>query len=141
HEGRLYYSVMAGPQIWSVGIAPDGNFVAAPRWALDVPAQAGPLPVSDIAFSHKGAMILAQRALVAVAYDYLAFTRPGEPQVFRVWPKAKNDPSPGLWKAVPEEYAIGFSGNYRNTNGGVALGYGYDASGALKTNACEFSLW
>jgi uncharacterized repeat protein (TIGR01451 family) len=142
HDGRLYYSVAAGPQIWSVGIAQDGSFAADPRWEADVPAQAGPLPVSDIAFSRKGAMILAQRALVAGAYDYSAFTRPGEPAVFRLWLRSPNDPpSPGRWKSVPEEYAVGFAGNYRNTNGGVALGYGYDAKGALSTDACEYSLW
>ena len=142
HQGRLYYSVVSGPQIWSVGIARDGSFVADPRWELDVPAQAGPLPVSDIAFSQKGAMILAQRALIAGAYDYSAFTRPGEPQVFRVWLKGPNDPpSPGRWKLVPEEYAVGFAGNYRNTNGGVAPGYGYGQNGALNANGCEFSLW
>jgi len=142
HEGRLYYSVVSGPQIWSVGIARDGSFAADPRWELDVPAQAGPLPISDIAFSNKGAMILAQRALIAASYDYSAFTRPGEPQVFRVWLKGPNDPpSPGRWKPVPEEYAVGFAGNFRNTNGGVALGYGYGQDGTLSTDACEYSLW
>ena len=65
HEDRLYYSVVAGPQIWSVGIERDGSFAADPRWELDVPAQAGTLPISDIAFSQKGAMILAQRATIA----------------------------------------------------------------------------
>ena len=130
HEGRLYYAVAAGPQIWSVGIARDGGFAADPRWELDVPAQAGPLPVSDIAFSKPGAMILAQRGLIAGAYDYSAFTQPGEPRVLRFWLKGPNDPpSPGRWKLVPEEYAVGFAGNYRNTNGGVALGYGYGADG------------
>jgi hypothetical protein len=142
HDGRLYYSVTSGPQIWSVGIARDGGFAGDPRWELDVPAQAGPLPVSDIAFSQKGAMILAQRALIAGAYDYSAFTRPGEPQVFRIWLKGPNDPpSPGRWKLVPEEYAVGFAGNHRNTNGGVALGYGYGQDGTLSANGCEFSLW
>jgi hypothetical protein len=142
HEDRLYYSVMAGPQIWSVGIASDGSFAADPRWELDVPAQAGPLPVSDIAFSYQGAMILAQRGLIAGAYDYSAFTQPGEPQVLRFWLKDPNEPpSPGRWKLVPEEYAIGFAGNYRNTNGGVALGYGYGQDGTLSTTVCEAALW
>ena len=142
HEDRLYYAVVAGPQIWSVGIASDGSFAADPRWELDVPAQAGPLPVSDIAFSYQGAMILAQRGLIAGAYDYSAFTQPGEPQVLRFWLKDPNDPpSPGRWKLVPEEYAIGFAGNYRNTNGGVALGYGYGQDGTLSTTVCEAALW
>ena len=147
HEGRLYYSARNGapkngPQIWSVGIARDGSFADDPRWELNVPAQAGPLPVSDIAFSQKGAMMLAQRAPIAGAYDYSAFTRPGEPQVFRFWLKDPNDPpSPGRWKPVPEEYAIGFAGNFRNTNGGVALGYGYAADGTLQPTSCEAALW
>jgi hypothetical protein len=141
-DSRLYYSVAAGPQIWSVGIASDGSFAADPRWELDVPAQAGPLPVSDIAFSHPGAMILAQRALIAGAYDYSAFTQPGEPKVLRFWLKGPNDPpSPGRWKPVPEEYAVGFAGNYRNTNGGVALGYGYGQDGTVNTTVCEAALW
>jgi hypothetical protein len=88
HEDRLYYSVVAGPQIWSVGIERDGNFANDPRWELDVPAQAGPLPVSDIAFSQPGAMILAQRALIAGAYDYSAFTQAGENWCLRNMPSA-----------------------------------------------------
>jgi len=142
HQGRLFYSVASGPQIWSVGIARDGGFADDPRLELDVPPQAGALPVSDIAFSQQGAMILAQRAPVAGAYDFAALTRPAEPRVFRVWPKRPDDPpSPGRWKPAPEEYAVGFAGDFRNTNGGVALGYGYDAGGRLAANACEFSLW
>ncbi len=142
HDGRLYYSVAAGPQIWSVGIAADGSFANDPRWELDVPAQAGSLPVSDLAFSQAGAMILAQRATIAGAYDYSAFTQAGDPRVLRAWLKGPNDPpSPGRWKPALEEYAVGFAGEYRNTNGGVALGYGYDRSGALSTASCGDTLW
>jgi Domain of unknown function DUF11 len=147
HEGRLYYSArngapINGPQIWSIGIRQDGNFAADPRWELDVSGEPGPYPVSDIAFSNKGAMILAQRAPIAASYDYSAFTKPGEPRVLRYWLKDRNDPpSPGRWKLVPEEYAVGFAGNYRNTNGGVALGYGYDRAGVMNDGACEAALW
>jgi hypothetical protein len=88
HDGRLYYSARNeapanGPQIWSVGIAQDGNFAADPRWELDVPAEPGPYAVSDIAFSQDGAMIMAQRAAVVGSYDYSAFTQAGEPRVLR----------------------------------------------------------
>ena len=38
-------------------------------------------------------MILAQRAAIGGAYDYSAFTQPGEPKVLRFWPKASNDPA------------------------------------------------
>ena len=147
HDGRLYYSARNGapnngPQIWSVGIQQDGNFAADARWELDVPGEPGPYAVSDIAFSQAGAMILAQRAAVAGAYDYSAFTQAGEPRVLRYWLKDANDPpSPSRWKLVPEEYAVGFAGAYRNTNGGVALGYGYSQDGTLGAGACEAALW
>jgi hypothetical protein len=147
HEERLYYSAgngsaANGPQIWSVGIQTDGNFAADPRWELDVPAQAGLLPISDIAFSRQGAMILAQRAAITASYDYSAFTQAGEPRVLRFWLKEANDPpSPGRWKLAPEEYAIGFADDYRNTDGGVALGYGYNQDGTLAAGSCEAALW
>jgi uncharacterized repeat protein (TIGR01451 family) len=145
--GRLFYSARNGstteaPQIWSVGIAQDGSFAADARLEVDVTEQPGPYPVSDIAFSQRGAMILAQRAPIAASYDYSVFTRPGEPRVLRYWLKDINDPpSPGLWKPMPEEYAIGFAGTYRNTDGGVALGYGYGPDGMINTGACEAALW
>jgi hypothetical protein len=145
--GRLFYSARNGsateaPQIWSVGIAQDGSFAADPRLEVELVAQPGPYPVSDIAFSQRGAMILAQRAPIAASYDYSAFTKPGEPRVLRYWLKDVNDPpSPGLWKPMPEEYAIGFAGTYRNTDGGVALGYGYGPDGMINTGSCEAALW
>lgn len=147
HNGRLFYSVRngsatEGPQIWSVGIQRDGNFDADPRWELDVPAQPGPYPVSDMVFSNKGAMILAQRAPIAGSYDYSAFTKPAEPRVLRYWLENPDNPNtPSVWIPIPDEYAIGFAGTYRNTNGGIDLGYGYDRNGTLSTGACEYSLW
>ena len=104
----------------------------------------GPYPVSDIAFSHQGAMILAQRAPVAGSYDYSAFTKPAEPRVLRYWLENPDDPNtPSKWIAKPEEYAVGFAGTYRNTNGGVALGYGYGrrSDGQLVEATCEYALW
>jgi hypothetical protein len=145
--GRLFYSARngsatEGPQIWSVGIAQDGSFGSDARLEAEVAAQPGPYPVSDIAFSQRGAMILAQRAPIAASYDYSAFTKPGEPRVLRYWLKDANDPpSPGLWKPMPEEYAIGFAGTYRNTDGGVALGYGYGPDGMINTGTCDAALW
>jgi Domain of unknown function DUF11 len=83
-------------------------------------------------------MILAQRAAVAGTYDYSALTQAGEPRVLRY----RRDPAnPDRWIPVPEEYAIGFAGDYRNSNGGVALGYGYGVDGTLQTDSCEAALW
>ena len=61
--------------------------------------------------------------------------------VLRFWPKQPNDPAPGLWAPQADEYSVGFANQYRNSNGGVALGYGYDRNGNIATNACEASLW
>jgi hypothetical protein len=142
HEGRLFYAVADGPQIWSVGIQQDGSFATDPRWELDVPAQPGPYQVSDILFSQQGAMILAQRAPITASYDYSAFTAKAEPRVLRY--RLDNPKTPGnrsRWIAAPDEYAVGFAGKYRNTNGGVALGYDYGPDGALNINSCEATLW
>jgi uncharacterized repeat protein (TIGR01451 family) len=142
HDGRLFYAVADGPQIWSVGIQQDGSFAADPRWEIDVPAQPGPYQVSDILFSQQGAMILAQRAPIAASYDYSAFTTKAEPRVLRY--RLDNPKTPGnrsRWIAIPDEYAVGFAGKYRNTNGGVALGYDYGPGGALNTASCEATLW
>ena len=87
-------------------------------------------------------MLLAERAPITAAYDYSTFTRPAEPRVLRFTLKEPNDPpSPGRWKPLAEEYAVGFAGDYRNTNGGVALGYSYGQDGMLSTGACEAALW
>jgi len=145
-EGRLFYSVRNGsasepPQIWSIGVATDGSFAGDPRLEVDLPAQPGPYPVSDIAFTPRGAMFVAQRAPIAASYDFSKFTAAGAPRVLRFSAKDANDPpSPGLWKPAPEEYAVGFAGDYRNSDGGVALGYGYDRDGRLDIGACASSL-
>jgi hypothetical protein len=87
-------------------------------------------------------MILAQRAPITGSYDYRALTRPGEPRVLRYRLKGADEPNtPSRWVAVPQEYAIGFAGNYRNGSGGIALGYGYGQDGTLDVAACESSLW
>ena len=145
--GRLFYSVRNGAAAEGrkSGRSASRRTAASradARLEVEVAAQPGPYPVSDIAFSQKGAMILAQRAPIAASYDYSAFTRPGEPRVLRYWLKDANDPpSPGLWKPMPEEYAVGFAGSYRNTNGGVALGYGYRQDGTLDGAVVRSSLW
>ncbi len=141
-QDRLFYSVQEGPQIWSVGILPDGGFAQDARLEADVPSSPGPYAVSDIAFATNGAMVIAQRAPPGRGvYDYSAFTEPGEPRVLRFWLKTPLDPpSPGLWKPIPEEFSIGFAGAYRNTSGGVSFGYGFDRRGQLDINSCGASL-
>jgi uncharacterized repeat protein (TIGR01451 family) len=141
-DGRLYYSVWDGPQIWSVSIQPDGSFGNDPRWELDVPATPRSFPVSDMVFSDQGAMILAQRGGIVSSYDYSVFARPGEARVLRYTLEQPDDPAtPSRWIAQPQEYAIGFRGDFRNTDGGVDLGYGYTRDGRVDTNSCATALW
>ena len=140
-DGRLYYSVWDGPQIWSVGIQPDGSLGNDPRWELDVAATPRSFPVSDMVFSDQGAMILAQRGGIVSSYDYSVFARPGEARVLRYTLEQPDDPAtPSRWVAQPEEYAVGFRGDFRNTVGGVDLGYGW-RDGRIDTGSCATTLW
>ena len=143
NDGRLYYAVVGDAQIWSVGLDKDsGKFLGDPRWELDVPKKPKKLPVTDIIFTHKGAMILAQRGEITSTYDYLGFADAGKARVYQHWLENPDDPkTPSRWILEPEEYAVGFDGNNRATNGGVALNYGYTQKGILDTGVCEASLW
>jgi hypothetical protein len=143
HEGRLFYSVVGDSQIWSVGIDKDtGAFLSDARWEIDVPKKPKALAVTDIIFTNKGAMILAQRGKIASTYDYANFAEYGKSRTYRYWRENPDDPkTPSRWISEPEEYAVGFEPENRATEGGLALNYGYSKEGFLDTGACEASLW
>ena len=142
HGGRLYYAIAEGPQVWSVGIELDGSFRADARWELDVAGLASGNPVTDIAFDAAGRMILAQRGSQRGSFDYSVFAEPKTSSVVRYAREVPDDPAtPGTWVPVPDEYAVGFRPEQLNTAGGVALGYGYDANGALRGGSCNAFLW
>jgi hypothetical protein len=144
HDDRLFYSVTGGSQIWSVGFDKDtGKFLNEARWEIDVPKKPKNLPVTDIVFTHKGAMILAQRGQINSTYDYANLADAGKSRTYRYWLESpKDDPAtPSRWIAEPEEYAVGFDESNRQANGGLALNYGYDKQGFIDTNQCEATLW
>ena len=142
HGGRLYYAVAEGPQVWSVGIELDGSFRADARWELDVAGLASSNPVTDIVFDGSGRMILAQRGAQRGSFDYSVFAEPKTSSVVRYTREVPDDPAtPGTWVPVPDEYAVGFRPDQRNTDGGVALGYGYDQTGAVRGGSCNAFLW
>jgi hypothetical protein len=144
HHGRLFYSVVGDSQIWSVGFEKlTGKFEKSAQWEIDVPKKPKNLPVTDIVFTHNGAMILAQRGEITSTYDYSNFAAQGKSRTYRYWLESpKDDPAtPSRWIAEPEEYAVGFDDQNRNTVGGLALNYGYTPQGFIDPNQCEGTLW
>ncbi|MER8690941.1 hypothetical protein [Mesorhizobium sp. M1136] len=137
--GRLYYSVGEKAEIWSVGIAGDGSF-GDPRWELTVKADKD-YAVTDIAFDNKGFMYLAQRGPVENRYDYSQFADSGKGEVIRYWRENPDDPATeSVWVEVPQEYAVGFPQDNRQSAGGLDLQYGYDSEGNLDTGICTDTL-
>jgi len=139
HAGRLFYAVAEGLQIWSVSVMPDGSFAPDARIEVTAPPGAGATEISKIAFDEQGRMLLAERAAPTGAYDFAALARPGIGRVLRYAPAAGSDGA--AWQAAPDEYAIGFFGEMRNGDGGVALGYGYDPAGKLNRGSCGGFVW
>lgn len=138
--GRLYYSVGDKAEIWSVGVAGDGSFAGDPRWELTVKADKD-YAVTDIAFDNEGFMYLAQRGPVENRYDYSQFADSGKGEVIRYWREVPDDPATeSAWVEVPQEYAVGFPQNNRQSAGGLDLQYGYDAEGNLDTGVCTDTL-
>lgn len=141
HAERLYYAVANG-QIWSVGLDQGGAFANDARVEIDVPRGAGAAPVSDIVFSHEGAMIVAQRAIIGTHYDYKALQPTAAAHVYRFWPEQPDDPNtPSGWYQKPEEYAVGYASGNHSGGGGVDLGYGYKSDGTFDFSECEQALF
>lgn len=140
--GRLYYAVAGGPEVWSVSLTLTGAFGTDARREFEVSGTPGNHPISDLAFDGKGLMYVAQRGDVRGSYNYTAFTDSKPSVVFRYRREIPDDPAtPGTWSPIPDEIAIGVPPDHRNTAGGVALGYGYDETGHMRTGACGAMLW
>src|SRR5262249_739257 len=123
-QGRLYYAVAEGPEVWSVGINNDGSFAGDARLELEVANTPAGNAVSRIVFDGEGRMYLAQRGEIHGSYDFSVFA---EPLLSSVRRYKRGEPfgpaAPGTWVPMREEYAIGFPPDYHNTTGGIALGY------------------
>src|SRR5262249_49841295 len=86
-DGRLYYGVAAGPEIWSVGINPDGSFASDARRETEIKADK-PSFASDILFDAEGRMIVAMRGSLVAATDYRQFVAPEAGSVLRFAPES-----------------------------------------------------
>jgi hypothetical protein len=134
---RLYYSVEKPLQIWSVGINADGSFADDPRIEIEVTGSPSANLVTDIAFDGPDKLYLSQRSELAGSYDYSVFAKLQTPVVRRYsWSESDK-----RWSEDADEFAIGLKTPHRSTDGGVALSYGYDASGNINYGQCRETLW
>ncbi|HLH12187.1 MAG TPA: hypothetical protein VKV77_09965 [Methylovirgula sp.] len=140
-RGRLYYAVAAGLQIWSVAILPDGSFGTDARIEIVVPAGPGPTEISKITFDEQNRMFLAERPVPTGAYDFEALTAQGIGRVLRYASFGTGPDGREIWQSLPDEYALGFPLEWRNGNGGVAIGYRYDAKGNILPGTCGGFMW
>ena len=142
HRGRLYYAVAAGPAVWSVSLEPTAGSAAIRGWS----SRSRPAPFRwrkspRSCSTTAGDMLLAERGMPTGAYDFGVLVRPDSGRVLRL--KAQRpgaDGTPFFWQAVGE-YAIGFAGEHRNGDGGIALGFGYDRNGVVDPGECGGTLW
>jgi hypothetical protein len=107
-DGRLFYSVASGPEIWSVGIGPDVALAADARLEIRVSAPTDD-PISDITFDADGAIFLAQRGQVAADYDYTDLALPDRASLLVYTGKKQSDGS-FEWTADPGEYPVVLKG-------------------------------
>lgn len=135
-DDRLYYAVDG--QVWSIAISAAG-FGGDARWELDTKGLAGDGPVADMLFDGDGHLYAAQRGSQRNSYDYSVFAEPEKSSVARYRREDPNTKS--RWVEEPETYAIGLPPEHTRADGGIALGYGHDETGALRTNACAAMLW
>ena len=136
-KGRLYYAVAEGPSIWSVAISENSGFGDDARIELEPDGATASADITDIAFDGAGILILSQRGSISGSYDYSTFAKPQQSSVLRYTYSEKE----GRWLAEPQEYAIGLKPDFRATQGGIALSYGYDKYGNVNYGACRQTLW
>ncbi len=140
--GRLYYAIVAGPEVWSVSIDLDGTFGRDPRREIEVSGTPNNHPISDIAFDSADFMYVAQRGGTRGSYDYSVFADSKQSVVFRYKREIPDDPAtPGIWVPIPDEIAIGLPPDHRNTSGGIALGLAHEPAGAFRYGACDQMIW
>ena len=137
HGDRIFYATAEGPQIWSIAILDDGSFGADARMEIDVAGTPANNAISDLVFDGQDYLYLAQRGAARGDYAYKTFAEPAKSVVLRY----RYDVPAAKWLASPEEYAVGFPPDYRNTNGGVTLGYAYDKTGAYLPGTCGRMVW
>ena len=119
--GRLFYAVADGPQVWSVGIRPDGSFAHDAHFEVVAPALRPGVEISQIAFDGHPHIYVAERAPSTGSSDFRNVADGGMDRVQRFSPKNYGDPSPGYWHAPGDQYATGMTPQFQNADGGVDI--------------------
>ena len=140
-QQRLYYAVADGLQIWSVGLNADGSFGNDAVIELAVPPAAGPTEISKIIFDEQGRMVLAERPDPTGVFDFEALAVPAIGRVLRYALIGTTADGRRIWQQAPDDYAVGFPADFDNGNGGLAIGYNYDANGDIDAGSCGGFLW
>ena len=141
YQHRLYYAVADSLQVWSVGLKADGAFGSDAVIEFAVPPASGPTEISKITFDEQGRMFLAERPAPTGAFDFEALAVPAIGRALRYAVVGTTADGRRIWQEAPDEYAIGFPHDLRNGNGGVAIGYRYDAKGNLVAAWCGGFMW
>jgi len=139
-DGRLYYAIADGPQVWSVGIAEDGSLNDDARVEFDIANLSGSGPVTDMAFDKSGRLYLAQRGEQRTSDDYSSFAETGNSAVVR-YRRATDTETGPAWVQDGQDYAIGSAPGHHQSNGGIALGYAHDETGDLRADQPDATLW
>ena len=140
-QHRLYYAVADGLQIWSVGLNADGSFGGDAVIELEVPPSIGPTEVSKIAFDEQARMFLAERPAQTGTFDFEVLAVPAIGRVLRYAQIGRTPDGHRIWQEAPDEYGIGFPRDFRNDNGGVAIGYNYEHNGEFILSSCGGFMW
>lgn len=140
-DHRLYYAVAEGLRVWSVGLNADGSFGADTRIELAAPPAAGPTEISKITFDDEGRMYLAERPAPTGVQDFEALSVPAIGRLLRYTVIGVTETKQPIWQLSPDEYAVGFPEDFRNDNGGVAIGYSYDMRGERNPRSCGGFVW
>jgi len=133
-ESKLYYGTWPnnsvnwdnGPNIgavWSVGLDGNGDFVPnSEQLEVKMSMSTDRQPISDIAFSSQGDMLVAERTMIS-----LDFPLAHKSNIFRL----NKNTSTEEWELNPVQYEVGIIANGKNSAGGV------DFSDCVEGNECH----
>jgi hypothetical protein len=94
HDGRLFYAVAEGPQVWSVAVGMDGSFGTDARQELALPpvAAGSTAEIVAINFDREGLMTVTETAGPNTSFDLGPPAAPGLARTVRLRPDG-----PGRW--------------------------------------------